>query len=68
MSGCSLLCRQSIVVVRTWPDREQMQAEERQYQEETDPIPAKVRVWRDVLLASGCMFLIGNILIANKMI
>jgi hypothetical protein len=38
------------------------------HQQDTDPIPAQVTVCRDVLLASGCILLVGNILIANEMI
>jgi hypothetical protein len=45
-----------------------MQAEERQHQEEKDPIPAQTAVWRIVLLAPGCLFPVGNILIADEMI
>jgi hypothetical protein len=68
MSRCNLLCRQSMTVARTWLSCEQMQAEDPQHQQDADPIPAQVMVWRDALITTGSMFLVGNILIANKMV
>ena len=68
MSRGRLLCRHSVAVARTWPGREQVQAEERQHQEETDPILAQVAVWREALHGAGRILLVGDILIAYEMI
>jgi len=49
-------------------NRERVQTEERQHQQETDPIPAQVTVRRYSLIEPERILLIGNALLANEMI
>jgi hypothetical protein len=45
-----------------------VQAEERQHQQATDPIPAKVTVWRYASFAPERKLLIGTVTLATEMI